>query len=86
MALTVEPGLNDLRTEPMELHRTAIQPRDNMLTFAHRIRFGKLPTEALRHRLRALIERRHVSVLQRRGRQPLELIREAYSGKLRSGR
>ena len=63
MALTVEAGLNDLRTEPMKLHRTAIQSGDNMLTFAYRIRFGKLPAEFLRHGLRALIKRRHLSVI-----------------------
>ena len=63
MALTVEPGLNDLRTEPMKLHRTAIQPRDSMSAFACRTRFGKLPAEFVRHGLRGLIKRRHSSVI-----------------------
>jgi peptidoglycan/xylan/chitin deacetylase (PgdA/CDA1 family) len=55
MALTCEPGLNGLRTDRFMLHRTAILPRDDMPTFACRVRFGKLPSEWLPHRLRALI-------------------------------
>ena len=59
MALTTESGLNDLRTEPMRLHRAAIQPRDSVSAFACRVRFGKLPSEFLRRGLRALIKSRH---------------------------
>ena len=49
MALTTESGLSGFRTDPFMLYRTAIQPRDNMPSFACRIRFGKLPSEFLRH-------------------------------------
>ena len=87
MAVTGESGLNGLRTEPFMLHRTGIRPGDNMLTFAYRIRFGKLPTESLRHRLRALIKRRHVSVAtvpQSPAARTDPYV--AYSAKLRNGR
>lgn len=62
MALTCESGLNGLRTDQFMLHRTAIQPSDDMPAFANRVRLGKLPSEHLRHRVRALFKGRHVSV------------------------
>jgi peptidoglycan/xylan/chitin deacetylase (PgdA/CDA1 family) len=57
MALTIESGLSGFRSDPFMLHRTTIGPRENMLSFACRIRLGKLPREFLRHRVRALLSR-----------------------------
>ena len=56
MALTCEPGLNGLRTDQFILRRTRILPRDDMSVFACRVCFGRLPSEWLPHRLRALLQ------------------------------
>jgi peptidoglycan/xylan/chitin deacetylase (PgdA/CDA1 family) len=88
MALSSESGLNGLRTDPFMLHRAAIQPTDDMSAFAWRIRLGKLPSEWLHDRMRALIKRRHVAAATvRQFTRPRELIHASLIGpKDRGGR
>ena len=52
VAFTCDEGLNGLGTAPHLLRRTMIQPRDSLLGFALRIKFGSNPIESLRARLR----------------------------------
>jgi peptidoglycan/xylan/chitin deacetylase (PgdA/CDA1 family) len=52
LAFTCEEGLNDLRTDPLLLKRTMVQPSDTLLDIEFRARFGKDPLDWVRSRVR----------------------------------
>jgi peptidoglycan/xylan/chitin deacetylase (PgdA/CDA1 family)/glycosyltransferase involved in cell wall biosynthesis len=52
LAFTCEYGLNSLSTEPHLLHRIAVQPKDALLEFVMRVKFGFHPVEYLFDRVR----------------------------------
>ena len=51
LAFTCDEGLNGLGTHPYLLRRMMIQPRDSLLDFALRVKFGWNPIERLRVRI-----------------------------------
>jgi peptidoglycan/xylan/chitin deacetylase (PgdA/CDA1 family) len=52
IAFTCEEGLNDLRTDPLLLKRTMVQPGDTILDIELRARLGWSPLNSVRSRLR----------------------------------
>jgi GT2 family glycosyltransferase/peptidoglycan/xylan/chitin deacetylase (PgdA/CDA1 family) len=52
LAFTCEEGLNDLRTDPLLLRRTMVQPGDTILDIELRAALGRSPLNSLRSRLR----------------------------------
>jgi peptidoglycan/xylan/chitin deacetylase (PgdA/CDA1 family) len=65
LAFTCEEGLNDLRTDPLLLKRTMVQPGDTLLDIELRAAFGKNPLNLVRSRLR--LRSRLASVLRHLG-------------------
>jgi GT2 family glycosyltransferase/peptidoglycan/xylan/chitin deacetylase (PgdA/CDA1 family) len=65
LAFTCEEGLNDLRTDPLLLKRTMVQPRDTLLDIEFRAAFGKNPLNWVRSRVR--LRSRLASVLRHLG-------------------
>ena len=58
LAFTTEDGINTLGTDLLTLHRTMVEPRQSMIDFASRTRFGFSMPESGRAKLRKLIFRR----------------------------
>jgi peptidoglycan/xylan/chitin deacetylase (PgdA/CDA1 family) len=58
-AFTIEEGLNDLRSDPLQLRRTFVPPGRSMAEFAWRVRLGFNPLEKLRAQfpLRAILRK-----------------------------
>ena len=65
LAFTCEEGLNDLRTDPLLLKRTMVQPGDTLLDVEFRAAFGKNPMDWVRSRVR--VRSRITRVLRRLG-------------------
>jgi glycosyltransferase involved in cell wall biosynthesis/peptidoglycan/xylan/chitin deacetylase (PgdA/CDA1 family) len=63
LAFTCKEGLNDLRTDPLMLKRTMVQPGDTLLDIELRAAFGKSVLNWIRSRLR--LRSRFVTVLER---------------------
>jgi peptidoglycan/xylan/chitin deacetylase (PgdA/CDA1 family) len=63
LAFTCKEGLNDLRTDPLMLKRTMVQPGDTVLDIELRAAFGKSVLNWIRSRLR--LRSRFVTVLER---------------------
>jgi len=64
LAFTCEEGMNPLRTDPLLVRRTMVQPTDSLMEFAGRVRWGRNPLADLRARLRKLAA--PISVFPRR--------------------
>jgi peptidoglycan/xylan/chitin deacetylase (PgdA/CDA1 family) len=52
LAFTCEEGLNNLRTDPLLLRRTMVQPGDTLLDIEFRAALGRSPLDWLRSRVR----------------------------------
>jgi len=65
LAFTCEEGLNDLRTDPLLLKRTMVQPGDTLLDIEFRAAFGANPLDRVRSRIR--LRSRLASVLRHLG-------------------
>jgi peptidoglycan/xylan/chitin deacetylase (PgdA/CDA1 family) len=52
MALTCEEGMNDADTDPLQIRRTMVQPRDTLLDIEFRVAMGRSPLDPLRTQIK----------------------------------